>query len=785
MRLRATWWRRPSASCVAALLLTTLLIATAGAQAVAAPAKQSPATATSSNVQYRGGPVAPSLNTYSVYWEPQHFKMSTTYKSVINSYFANVAADSGKTSNVYALTEQYSDSQGAVARYSDSFGGQIVDTTAFPAGGCTAPNGAICLSNIQIKNELEKIAAQRTRGLGTMYSLFLPRGVEICGTFESYPKAPRCTFDSDGICAYHSWDVQVTPNLFFDVVPYPVLSRGCDNDNDLRRAGPRPNGNVADAAVSLISHETLEAVTDPYGVNQTLAAWSGPAGEIGDPCLKSFGAPLAGGSRAKMYNQVINGARYYIQEEWSNRQSSCEQRPPTSGVQPPTASFTVGPTNPKINTQLSFDASGSSTPTGLFASYAWDFGDGASGSGPWPTHVYTTPGTYTVRLVATDSDSLIGATTRTVAVGSGGPVVTTIGTGGFHACGVLSTGGIGCWGRNDYGQLGNGALTCSRCANPDPTAVGSMSTATSVSGGVTHTCARLSSGSVDCWGGNTYGQLGQPSPDVSTSPVQATSVANATEVSAGGFHTCALLSDETIECWGNNQHGQLGTGSVSCATCANPAPSVVGGIPNATAIAAGVGSYDTCALLADHSIDCWGDNQYGQLGNNATTDSASPVQVSGITNASAVTAGYQHACALLADRTVECWGNNDYGQLGNNTTTSSTTPVQVSGITSAVAITAGYQHTCAILASGTVECWGDDQHGQLGDGLEGSGIYSKTPALAGGLPSAATQIVGGGYHTCTLLSDGSLYCWGRNDFGQLGHGDTNDSPTPVPVGVIP
>ena len=142
-----------------------------------------------------------------------------------------------------------------------------------------------------------------------------------------------------------------------------------------------------------------------------------------------------------------------------------------------------------------------------------------------------------------------------------------------------------------------------------------------------------------------------------------------------------------------------------------PVTSVVGACPHDCP--------DTCALLTTGSVQCWGDNSRGQLGNNSTANSPIPVLVNGISNATAIAAGAYHTCAQLANQTVLCWGYNAAGQLGDNTLTNSSVPVAVSNITNATAIAAGQLHVCALLTNGTVQCWGRNARGQLGNGKAG------------------------------------------------------------------
>jgi len=196
-----------------------------------------------------------------------------------------------------------------------------------------------------------------------------------------------------------------------------------------------------------------------------------------------------------------------------------------------------------------------------------------------------------------------------------------------------------------------------------------------------------------------------------------------------------------VQCWGNNGVGQLGKDTPAIAIGEGDTltlsftPVTVTGITTATAVAAGEGH--TCALLANGTVQCWGDNQGGQLGNGTITrfhrsSSILVTTVTGITTATAIATGRSHTCALLTNGTVRCWGWNYSGQLGNGTNTNASTQVTVSGITTATAIAAGYAHTCAVLANGTVQCWGYGNAGQVWSGAIGN---SSTPVQVSGLPS--------------------------------------------------
>ena len=351
---------------------------------------------------------------------------------------------------------------------------------------------------------------------------------------------------------------------------------------------------------------------------------------------------------------------------------------------------------------------------------------------------------------------------------------TAISAGGGHTCARMSDGTVTCWGANWSGQLGDGTMT----DRPTPVTVSGITTATAISAGSEHTCALLSGGSVKCWGANYDGQLGNGTTEWSETPVTVSGITTATAISAGSAnYTCAILAAGSVKCWGANDNGQLGDGT----TTGRLTPVTVSGITTATAISAG--SLHTCALLSGGSVKCWGANDDGQLGDGTTTSRLTPVIVSGVTTATAISAGGRHTCARLSGGAVKCWGANGSGQLGNGTSDYEPhpTPVTVSGITTATAISAGFfDYTCAILAGGSARCWGANDDGQLGDGTTTSRL---TPVTVSGI-TTATAISAGGRHTCARLSSGAVECWGANRSGQLGDGTTGYTTTPVAVSGI-
>jgi YD repeat-containing protein len=250
-----------------------------------------------------------------------------------------------------------------------------------------------------------------------------------------------------------------------------------------------------------------------------------------------------------------------------------------------------------------------------------------------------------------------------------------------------------------------------------------------------------------------------------------TSAGDVMQVAAGAYHTLILKENGTVWAWGNNEDGRLGDGT----TTSRSAPVQVSGLTGATAIA--VGAYHSLALKSDGTVWAWGYNASGQLGDGTTTNRSTPVQVSGLTGVTAIAAGLYHSLALKPGGTVWGWGYNALGQLGDGTTINRSTPVQVSGLTSVTAIKGGYIHSLALKSDGTVWAWGYNNYGQLGDGTT---TNRSTPVQVSGL-TGITVIAAAVYHNLALKPDGTVRAWGNNSFGQLGDGTTTTRSTPVQV----
>ena len=372
--------------------------------------------------------------------------------------------------------------------------------------------------------------------------------------------------------------------------------------------------------------------------------------------------------------------------------------------------------------------------------------------------------------------------------------------GSSHTCAVVGA-TVSCWGYNIHGRLGDGTTTDRHSPVPvDTSGVLNGVTLTQVSTGGFHTCALSSEGKAYCWGSNTYGQLGDGTITDRHSPVAvdtsgALNGVTLTHISTGNHHTCALSSDGKAYCWGSNSSGRLGDGT----TTNRHTPVAVdtsGALNGVTLTHISTGFQHTCAVASTGKAYCWGFNSDGQVGDGTTTNRHSPVAVdtSGALNGATLTqasAGGFHTCALSSTGIAYCWGYNTYGQVGDGTTTHQHSPVAVdtSGALNGATlhqIDGGYFHTCALSSDGKAYCWGNNTNGRLGDGTTTNRTSPVPVDTSGALNGVTlTQASAGYYHTCALASTGDVYCWGYNNYGQLGDGTTTGHTTPVAVNNFP
>jgi alpha-tubulin suppressor-like RCC1 family protein len=308
------------------------------------------------------------------------------------------------------------------------------------------------------------------------------------------------------------------------------------------------------------------------------------------------------------------------------------------------------------------------------------------------------------------------------------------------------------------------------------------STVASVVAGDGFACTLMSDGSVQCWGDDFYGQLGDYSGSCglqkkSLVPVVVPGI-SARALSIGNGSICALLADSTVTCWGWTAAANP-SGFGTPRNCVMPTP--VSGLSNVVSIADGRGGMNsgphTCALLADQTVSCWGFNAAGELGNGTTTNSATPVTVQGVNDATQIASGYDQTCALHSDGTVSCWGYDVQALDSVNTA-----PVAIPGVTTATSIGVGGDFACAILKDETMTCWGGaPQANTFGNGISPAPTANWiAPTVVGGLPSVTAMAVGS--HTvCGLSMSNEVWCWGSNNWGTLGNGDNEDSSIPVKV----
>ncbi|MEZ5464243.1 MAG: hypothetical protein R3F22_03245 [Lysobacteraceae bacterium] len=419
-----------------------------------------------------------------------------------------------------------------------------------------------------------------------------------------------------------------------------------------------------------------------------------------------------------------------------------------------------------------------------------------------------------------------------VAVSGLGSEVAAIRMAWYGGCALLASGGIKCWGWNQFGALGNGTVIDS----PAPVSVAGLSaSAVGLDAGAYQGCALLSTGEVDCWGWNRFGQLGNGRHSVSGKPSAVAGLdANISVASIWSFHGCAVTGAGAAECWGLNESGQLGNGGV----VDSPVPVPVQGLDSGISAIA-TGQQHSCAINHLGGVVCWGANDWGQLGDGTGVSSLSPVNVHGLgsgikslsvagyngcalsqsgsvscwgedwletynplpgmptpvthysphmvegleTGVEEITTGWLHGCARLTDGGVRCWGSNSFGQLGNGGVDDSGTPVEVVGLGAVSSIRAGAYHTCALTVSGNLYCWGANSSGQIGNARIGSAV--RLPTQVSGFDTGVAAIAAGWQHSCALDVTGNAFCWGRNVEGQLGRGALKHSSVPLRVPGLP
>ena len=300
-----------------------------------------------------------------------------------------------------------------------------------------------------------------------------------------------------------------------------------------------------------------------------------------------------------------------------------------------------------------------------------------------------------------------------------------------------------------------------------------------VDAGGTQSCAVTPANAAYCWGWNFFGQLGDGTQgsELETFPTPRAVLGGHgfTRVSAGDFHSCALTGAGDAYCWGSSANGQLGSGGLGTGSAV---PLEVEGGHAFTAIEAG-GDH-TCALDAQGAAYCWGLGVWGQLGIGAPASVATPSLVAGGLTFARIFTGLYSTCALAASGAAYCWGGNDFGQLGGGKVGDAyavQTPTKVATRHAFTTMDLRFSHACALTAAGEAFCWGRNDFGQLGDGS----YEPRAPPTRVSTPLRFTEVAAGGHHSCALGADGRAYCWGNNEWGQLGDNTLTSRTTPEPV----
>jgi E3 ubiquitin-protein ligase HERC3 len=384
----------------------------------------------------------------------------------------------------------------------------------------------------------------------------------------------------------------------------------------------------------------------------------------------------------------------------------------------------------------------------------------------------------------------------------------------YATCALRVDGKVKCWGEGFNLGLGG---TANRGDQPNEMGdslpfvdLGTGHYARALGGGGGHTCAVLEDHRLKCWGANDYGQLGLGNKDRSGDQANEMGDAlpavdvgtgrTAKQVEGGDIHTCALLDNDRIKCWGYNLQGQLGIGDKvdrggAAGQMGDALPFVDLGT-NRTAKSVVAGGSISCAITDENKVKCWGTGSYGRTGLGSTADrgdgfglmgDALPyVDLGPSLTVKALAIGDSHACVIVNDDRVKCWGYNAYGQLGlssndnrgdqSNEMGSALPYVNLGTGRTAKALALGFHHTCAILDNDSLKCWGLNGHGQLGlgdgnnRGGTGSAMGDALDSVDLGTGRSAKAITAGNTHTCALLDDGTVKCWGYNAYGQLGLG---------------
>ena len=339
---------------------------------------------------------------------------------------------------------------------------------------------------------------------------------------------------------------------------------------------------------------------------------------------------------------------------------------------------------------------------------------------------------------------------------------------GSTTCARRSNGGLYCWGANTSGQLGDGTLV----SRNTPPALPTATNVTAFDVAHQHVCL-ISAGELYCHGDDDSRKLGLPVPGQQTTPTKVGTEADWAALALGRSHTCALRRDGTLACFGSNGFSQLGVGIAGDAVVPQPVT-----LPTQAARISSGGGH-VAVVGADGSLYTWGGNDDGELGRGDLLYRQVPARVGTTAGWTYAGAGQNATCAIRGG-SLYCWGQNYYGTLGIGNTTSTSAPTRVGNAADWTVVEVGYAHACGI-RGGALHCWGRSDEGQVGHGSTW-GSYETTPVQIG-TETNWVRVALGGYHSCAIKSDGTLWCWGRNEKGQLGDGTLTQRRAPVRVGT--
>jgi alpha-tubulin suppressor-like RCC1 family protein len=382
----------------------------------------------------------------------------------------------------------------------------------------------------------------------------------------------------------------------------------------------------------------------------------------------------------------------------------------------------------------------------------------------WGSNIYGQLGTGTVDYDTHLMPVQIGTATNWQSVAAGFS----------YTMAVRTDGTLWAWGQNDKGQLGNGTIS-NYNSQTTPAQIGTATNWQSVAAGFSHTMALRTDGTLWAWGESSEGQLGDGTTTTRGIPAQVGTAHNWESVSVGGFQTVAARADGTLWAWGRNTSGEVG--SAALVTAIRPSPQQIGAAGMWQSMSAST-SY-TLAVRTNGTLWAWGQNFDGQLGDGTTTQRYVPTQIGTASTWKSVAASTQHSVALRTNGTLWAWGSNFNGQLGDGTTTDHLAPVQIGTATNWQSIAAGPGYTMAIRTDGTLWAWGSNSSGELGDGT----TVNRSAPVQIGTATNWVAIATGGKHTVAVRTDGTLWTWGDNRYGQLGNGSYAPSSPSVPVQI--